>query len=235
MRSVAQPATLWLRSQLMSTTPSPPRLFVIFASGADEAIIFRRGPSQWYHLVRWNTRHDTLDPGAWLRGRIYEDKCDLSADGRLLLYFVHQGRKARTAYTDAWTGVSRTPWLTALGLWPLGTTYGGGGRFTGSRKVMLRHAAQLPHRDHAALGLQVEFGDAPLQDSGKHDSRWQWSGCDREGRLVFALDGCLFRRSGKVDKLVVDLRSLEPDPKAAPHWATRPLVSDVPRSTAWHP
>jgi hypothetical protein len=69
----------------------PPRLFVIFANAANEAVIFRRGPAQWYHLIRWDTRNDEFHPGAWIRGRIYPERCDLSPDGELLLYFVHQG------------------------------------------------------------------------------------------------------------------------------------------------
>jgi len=31
---------------------------------------------------------DGIEPGAWLKGRIYEDECDLSLDGGLLVYFL---------------------------------------------------------------------------------------------------------------------------------------------------
>jgi hypothetical protein len=68
----------------------PPRLFVIFAERAHEAVIFRRGPSRWHHVIRWNTKDDTFFRGAWFKGRIYPEKCDLSPDGDLLLYFAHQ-------------------------------------------------------------------------------------------------------------------------------------------------
>jgi len=95
-----------------------PRLFVIFAREAHEAVIFRRGPSAWFHIIRWDTKSDTFYPGAWLKGRIYPEKCDLSPDGELLLSFIHQGRNLRTDYTDAWSSISRSPWLHALGLWP---------------------------------------------------------------------------------------------------------------------
>src|SRR5574341_590542 len=110
----------------MSSPLPPPRLFVIPAADADVALIFRRGPSAWYHLTKWDMTHDKFERGAWLRGRIYPEKCDVSPDGALMVYLVHQGRKVATSYTHAWTGVSRIPWLTALGLWPWGTTYGGG-------------------------------------------------------------------------------------------------------------
>jgi hypothetical protein len=198
---------------------------VLFASAADEAIVFRRGPSNWYHLVRWDTAHDKFEHGAWLRGRIYEDKCDLSPDGRLLLYFVHQGRKARSSYTDAWTGVSRSPWLAALALWPHGATYGGGGRFTGLRHVMLRHSPQAAHRDHPPQGLNVMFGDAPLQGLDRPAAEeTEWSGVDQKGRRVFAEAGRLYRRTTRGVTELIDLRGLEPNPQPAPAWALRPLV-----------
>ena len=115
----------------MSDQP-PPRIFVIPATEADVGVVFRRGPSAWYHLLKWDMAHDKFEPGVWLRGRIYPEKCDVSPDGALLLYLVHQGRRIGTSYTDAWTGVSRVPWITALALWPWGTkpaSFGRHGRF----------------------------------------------------------------------------------------------------------
>jgi hypothetical protein len=215
---------------MTKSSPSP-RLFVLFAAAADQAVIFRRGPSGWYHLVQWDTAQDKFDHGAWLRGRLYEEKCDLSPDGCLLLYFVHQGRKGRTAYTDSWTGVSRSPWLAALGLWPSGTTYGGGGRFTGCRRVVLRQMARPPHPDHPGDGLHVEFGDAPTHVAHAQRSDWQWSGRDQKGHLVFAQEGCLFRRKRNSDELLIDLRNLTPSPEAAPLWATRPLKTLMPATS----
>jgi hypothetical protein len=80
----------------MMQQKTPPRLFVIPAakqrySQSAFAMILRRGPSAWYHLIRWNMREDTFEAGAWFRGRIYEDRCDLSPDGQLFLYFCHGG------------------------------------------------------------------------------------------------------------------------------------------------
>src|SRR5580693_9075778 len=98
----------------------PARLFVITASEADVAVIFRRGPSDWFHLLKWDMSTDVLEPGAWFKGTMYPDRSDLSPDGTLLLYFALQGSRLQTSYTHAWTAVSRTPWIEALGLWPQG-------------------------------------------------------------------------------------------------------------------
>lgn len=216
----------------MSPEPPAPRLFVVTAAAADVAVVFRRGPSAWYHLLKWDMAHDTFESGAWLRGRIYPEKCDLSPDGALLLYFVHQGRKFGTSYTDAWTGVSRVPWLTALGLWPWGTTYGGGGRFVGDRHVRLRTGcAGAPHPAHPGDGLIVDFGDSPSHQSTNEVQGADWSGRDRRGALILARGGKIYRglSRGKTDRLVADLNGLTPDPRPSPPWASRPLVSQTVR------
>jgi hypothetical protein len=210
----------------MSSTSPPPRLFVIPAAEADVALVFRRGPSAWYHLIKWDMTHDKFEPGVWMRGRIYPEKCDVSPDGALMVYLVHQGRKFGTSYTDVWTGVSRIPWLTALAFWPWGTTYGGGGRFLGPRHVRLRAGcAGGPHPNHPGHGLQVEFGSCPLRQSTDEVAGVDWSGRSRSGDLIYARAGKIYRRSvkGIRDRVVVDLNGLTPDPRPAPAWASRPL------------
>jgi hypothetical protein len=204
----------------------PPRLFIIPAQAADVAVVFRRGPAAWFHVLRWDLVRDEITPGAWLRGRLYPAKCDLSPDGSLLLYFAHQGRKIGSLYTDVWTALSRPPWLAALTLWPHGTTYGGGGRFTSNRALTLRNGGALnAHPDHPAVGVEVSFGAAPLHESAGLVPGAEWSGSDRRGNVLFALAGCLYRRTSKgEDRLVADLTALKPKPLPAPEWATEPLA-----------
>lgn len=50
-----------------------PRLFVITARDASLAVVVRRGPASWAQLTLWNTDSDDFTPGAWFRGRIYEE------------------------------------------------------------------------------------------------------------------------------------------------------------------
>ncbi|MEH2559910.1 hypothetical protein V1286_007439 [Bradyrhizobium algeriense] len=207
----------------MLPSPTPPRLFVIFAKSAHEAVIFRRGPARWCHVIRWNTQNDTFYSGAWFKGRIYPEKCDLSPDGELLLYFAHQGSRLRTSYTDAWTAISRTPWLTAIGLWPQGTTCGGGGRFTNTRSAIIR-AHMSAHPDHPGAGISITFGDGPHHVSSEEVEGSDWSGRDQNGRLVFTLNGLLMHRSAKgFDICLADFNGYTPDPQPAPPSAGRPL------------
>jgi hypothetical protein len=49
------------------------RLFVITARDEPTAVILRRGPSDWYHVIQWHTCRDAFVHGAWFKGRIYEE------------------------------------------------------------------------------------------------------------------------------------------------------------------
>ncbi len=200
-----------------------PRLFVILARDAPLAAVVRRGPSSWAQISLWSTARDEITHGAWFRGRIYEEKCDLSPDGELFVYAAFQGGRFRTSTTDSWTAVSRPPWLHALVLWPMGTTYGGGGRFVDNRRLVLRGAGAA-HPEHPARGLEIVAGDAAYQRSTEEVEGADWSGRDHRNRLVFATRGRLFARTGGRDVELADFAGLLPDPQPPPEWATRPLA-----------
>src|SRR5260370_16572519 len=87
----------------------------------------------------WNTDDDTFECGQWLKGRIYERRCDLSPEGDLLLYFAANFRKPYYS----WTAISRPPFLTALFLWPKGDCWGGGGHFLSRKQIALNHRCHL--------------------------------------------------------------------------------------------
>lgn len=207
-------------------TPSC-RLFVILARDAPRAVILRRGPSKWYHVIRWQTERDLFEHGAWFHGRIYEDRCDLSPDGNLFVYFCFGGASGE-GYTSSWTAVSRAPWLYALALWPWGTTYGGGGRFLENRQLLLRvHMDVETHPNHPATGLEIFQGYPELQRPTEEIEGADWSGRDHKGRLIYCRGGKLYRRSERrkaVDREVADFNDLRPDPQPAPDWARRPLM-----------
>lgn len=194
-------------------------LFILMARDRPAAVIVRRGPSDWAHLIAWDTAHDTFEHGAWLRGRIYADKCDLSPDGTLFLAFVMQGRKLNSDTTHAWTALSRPPWLHALALWPQGTTYGGGGRFVDNRSVVLRSAPQVEDVSR----LEVRSGNPPTHASSAEAEGAEWTGRDQSGQLVLTRGYSLFRRIGEREVRLADFTELHPDPRPAPPAARRPI------------
>jgi hypothetical protein len=129
-------------------------------------------------LLTWNTATDHVEAGQWLKGRIYERRCDLTPEGDLLLYFA---ASYRPPYFS-WSALSRPPYLTALALWPKGDGWGGGGEFK-ERKVLA-----LNHRETEmtlAKGFRVpnwlsveEFG--PGSGWGEDEPVW-WRRLERDG------------------------------------------------------
>jgi hypothetical protein len=140
---------------------SATRAYVILARKAPVGLIFRRGPSNRVLLIRWDLERDTFEFGQWLRGRIYERRCDLSPEGDLLLYFAANWYKP----FQSWSAVSRPPYLTALALWPKGDGWGGGGQFSARDDIQLNHRSnEMALADGFSLPkwLHVgQFGDRP--------------------------------------------------------------------------
>jgi hypothetical protein len=106
----------------------PARVHPILARKANTAVIIRRGPSKSVCTMLWDRRNDTFKLGQWLRGRIYERRCDLSPDGKHFIYFAMNGKWGGPV-KGSWTAISRTPYLKALALWPWGDCWNGGGLF----------------------------------------------------------------------------------------------------------
>ncbi len=106
----------------------PARVHVILAREADYGVAIRRGPSKSVCTIGWDRRRDRFRLGQWLRGRIYERRCDLSPDGRHFIYFAMNGRWSSKA-KGSWTAISRSPYLKAIGLWANGSGWHGGGLF----------------------------------------------------------------------------------------------------------
>lgn len=107
-----------------------PRLFGIVAARAPVVAVLRRGPSDWCHVGRWDLVALRYEPGAWLRGTIYPQKCDVSPDGRWLAYSALDYPGDRWAGGAIFEAVSRLPWLHALCAWNVGSTYTRGLHFT---------------------------------------------------------------------------------------------------------
>ncbi len=126
----------------------PARLHVLLARDAPVGVVIRRGPARHVAVLGWDRRRDRFELGQWLYGRIYEQRSDISPDGRHLIYFAMNGRWGSRA-KGSWTAVSRAPYLKALALWAKGDCWQGGGLFLSARKYWLNGACmhQLLHDD----------------------------------------------------------------------------------------
>jgi hypothetical protein len=165
----------------MNDDPKPQiRLYCILARETPLAVVFRRGPSKRVLLVLWHTDTDQFHEGQWLKGRIYERRCDLSPNGRRLIYFAADYKEPYFS----WTAVSKPPYLTALALWPKGDGWGGGGLFERKHKILLNHRAaemqlaegfRLPRNLHIKpFGQRPGWGeDSPIVDARLSRDGWR--------------------------------------------------------------
>ena len=200
-----------------------PRVHIEFASASTTAAIVRRGPTQWVRLLAWNTADDTITPGSWFHGRIYEDGCSLSPDGTLFAYFATKYGGPKTRDVDyAWTAVSKLPWLTALALWPQSETWGGRARFADNKTLIIDcpHWERLRTVDELPRGFTVHprwigrgapeqsLPPAPECTASFHGAQ----GIDQNGRAFAYHDGRLVRGG----RLIVDLGAMSPDPQPSP-------------------
>lgn len=117
-------------------TEASTRIYGIIAREAPVAVLFRRGPSKFVQMLKWNLDDDTFEHGQWLNGRIYERRADLSPSGKLVIYFAAKYKGPMTS----WTAVSKPPYLTAIALWEGMGAWGGGGLFDDDTRIQLNHS-----------------------------------------------------------------------------------------------
>jgi hypothetical protein len=125
-------------------TPSTPKSQVLLASKAPVAVIFYRKSRlttyclQLDYEKRKSGYRDKLNKGSRFYGRIFPERCDLSRDGSLMIYFAMRGKRTMGRSDPAtWTALCTPPWLTAHLFYPNGSTWGGGGVFLRDRRLVV--------------------------------------------------------------------------------------------------
>lgn len=162
----------------MPVTP-PPRLYCIPAIQAPVVAVFRRGPSNWAHVGRWDLTARRYEPGAWLGGRIFPRRSDLSPDGKYLCYFAHKP-SARWAHGEAYVALSKLPWLTALYAFATCGTWTRGYYFTedGNREDQQMERLPIPYGLRSIPVVQFSNerrrGWIEAEDSPACDPRDAW-------------------------------------------------------------
>ncbi|HHG86063.1 MAG TPA: hypothetical protein ENJ82_15045 [Bacteroidetes bacterium] len=122
----------------------PPRLHILSRPGLGHGLIVRRGPGKRVGFFGFDFAKQVVTEGQWLKGRIYERRCDLSEDGKYIIYFA-ANHKPYNVTGGSWTAVSRFPYLKALDLWGKGDSYNGGGLFLSADEYLLNE--KFPHKE----------------------------------------------------------------------------------------
>ncbi|MFO0699044.1 MAG: hypothetical protein U0236_07430 [Nitrospira sp.] len=150
------------------------RIYCIPAMQAPVVAVFRRGPSNWSHVGRWDLAARRYEPGAWLGGRLFPRRSDLSPDGRYLCYFAHKP-SAAWEHGDTYVAISRLPWLTSLHAFGTRGTWTRGYCFTedDSPDHLLPETLPIPYGLRAIPVVQfanerrqgwIEAEDSPIRE-----------------------------------------------------------------------
>ena len=160
-------------------TIPPPRIYCIPATRAQVVAVFRRGPTNWSAVGRWDLSTGRYEQGAWLSGRIFPRRSDLSPDGRLISCFAHKPG-ARWEHGEAYVAISRLPWLTALHAFPTCGTWTRGYHFTEDADGEIPGGGSLPMHWGLRSIPAVQFANERRQgwveapDSPVRDPRDAW-------------------------------------------------------------
>lgn len=126
----------------MAIDSQAPRIYCIPATEAPVVAVFRRGPTRWFHVGRWDLAKGVYEPGAWLLGRLFPRRSDLSPDGQWLCYFARKS-EATWEHGETYIAISKLPWLTALdavgtcGTWTRGYYFTADGSYDSPDDVKL--------------------------------------------------------------------------------------------------
>lgn len=125
-------------------TPSTPKSHVLLASDAPIAVIFYRRSHLTTYCLHLNYEkrrsgfRDYLSKGSRFYGRIFPERCNLSPDGSLLVYFAMRGKRTNgKSDPTTWTAICTPPWLKAHLFYPNGSTWGGDGVFLRDRRLVV--------------------------------------------------------------------------------------------------
>ncbi len=184
-------------------------------------------------MILWDTKHDIFTPGQWFKGRVYENKCDLSPDGKLFIYFVHKGNNWRSHpdFRYTWTAISKPPYFTALTLWQEHGTWGGGGHFLDNKTVRIYVPKNSYHPDHPPKGITVLDSDSKLTLNMERReqvlrSRWELAQSGRDVRddfksLVASLNEGTPNNQLDVDGDWYQLLDMEMEGKSSNSWLVK--------------
>lgn len=156
------------------------RLHLLPAKKKPIVVVLRRKPSRGYHVLQWHTRRHQLTSGSWFRGRLYEGRCDVSWDGRWMVYL------AMGSQGETWNGICRPPWLRTVADLPNCGTWAGGGVFTQPRELLAndhwhwdRSLAEFS--DDKSMPFKIVHEESGGEDLPSLERRLQRDGWQRAG------------------------------------------------------
>jgi hypothetical protein len=126
-------------------------------------VLYRKSHLTTYVLKL--TVRDTLKKGSRFYGRLFPERCDLSPDGKLFVYFAMRGKLTDgNADPTTWTAVCEPPWLKALVFCPNGSTWCGGGVFQRDHRLVVFDNQQTRRTEIGGYHLVTDTKSLPEKD-----------------------------------------------------------------------
>ncbi len=92
-------------------------------------VILQRKRAKLFHVLTISGTRRAVEHGSWFRGKLYPLRCDVSFDGKHMVYL------AMGSGGNTWNGVCRLPWLATLTeAENMGSWFGGG--YFASKKLL---------------------------------------------------------------------------------------------------
>jgi hypothetical protein len=197
---------------------SPAGLYLLPAARVPIALVMRRRPHTWWHLMLWHLDSNEIEHGAWFSGQLYPRRADLSADGRLFCYFALQFRHGDflgQSPQHTYVAVSKPPWLFALDAWPETGTYTRGYHFVERAEERGRESGPADRRRFLSPTAPIQYAAERRRGWVEHERcpprgpNDMWDERRRvvltkarpggTGRLVLEDQGFDFRRGGRIE------------------------------------
>ncbi|MDP1977367.1 hypothetical protein [Undibacterium sp.] len=160
-------------------TPPPARLHLLPAKSASYTVVLRRKPTDWFHVLRWNTETDEIENGAWFHGTLYPTRADLSFDGRFLVFLALEKGIA------CLNRISHAPLLTQIHEAEANGTYRGGGYWESPTHLRLNgwtiEARDGRKKVEETLSATLETYEDELGETGVLYQRLRRDGWSRAG------------------------------------------------------
>lgn len=178
-----------------SKAQTSPRLYVLRASAAARAVVFAAHRQKRWSLYLWDPERRSVEPGGVFFGTLYPRRCDLSPDGRYLLYFALKKGPDDPDWPREFSGLSRAPWLACLlaweelGTWTRGMHFAspssGQPEIPGPLHRVVDSIARCPWNVERTAAIQLaaerRIGFVETEDSPARDSSDVW---DQRRRAV---------------------------------------------------
>ena len=154
------------------------RIHLLAAKEAQTIVILQRKRAKLFHVITVNTEKHWVKSGSWFRGKLYVMKCDVSFDGKFMVYL------ATGTSGKSWSGLCRLPWLkTLVDAEGIGTN-GGGGYF--ARQDVLTTNVWGQKKISPAAEIPFTLKDQSLNPHGR----------DERGAIFLKLERDGFERLG---------------------------------------